>query len=102
MLVISFVLFLLGFMAVGLASSLRARPTKEDYYLASQGTAPWLVGLSAVATNNSGYMFIGVIGYTYATGLASIWLMLGWIAGDLMASLFVHRRLRAAAGQSGP
>lgn len=101
MLVISFVLFLLGFMAVGLASSLRARPTKEDYYLASQGTAPWLVGLSAVATNNSGYMFIGVIGYTYATGLASIWLMLGWIAGDLMASLFVHRRLRAAAGQSG-
>ena len=27
------------------------------------------IGLSAVATNNSGYMFIGAIGYTYATGL---------------------------------
>ena len=39
-------------------------------------------------------MFIGVIGYTYATGLASIWLMFGWIAGDFLASTFIHSRLR--------
>ncbi len=56
-----------------------------------------LAGLSAVATNNSGYMFIGVIGYTYSTGLASFWLMLGWILGDYLASRWVHPRLRAAA-----
>ena len=60
-----------------------------------------MVGLSAVATNNSGYMFIGVIGYTYATGLASIWLMIGWIVGDFLASTFVHRRLRTATELSG-
>jgi Na+/proline symporter len=59
------------------------------------------VGLSAVATNNSGYMFIGVIGYTYATGLASAWLMVGWIAGDFLASLFIHKQLRNATANSG-
>ena len=99
--VISFVACLLAFAAVGLSSIWKSRGTKQDYYLASANVRPWLVGLSAVATNNSGYMFIGVIGYTYATGLASIWLMVGWIAGDFIASLYVHRRLRQSVERSG-
>ncbi|MBV1931127.1 MAG: sodium/proline symporter [Porticoccaceae bacterium] len=99
--VYSFVGFLLLFTLIGLSSTWRSRATKEDYYLASGSVRPWLVGLSAVATNNSGYMFIGVIGYTYMTGLASIWLMVGWIAGDFLASLFVHKRLRRATSASG-
>ena len=93
---LSFIGFLLAFTLIGLSSLLKSRGTRHDYYLADNTVSPWLVGLSAVATNNSGYMFIGVIGYTYATGLASIWLMIGWIAGDFLASLFVHSRLRVA------
>jgi sodium/proline symporter len=92
--VISFLVFLGAFALVGFSSILVSRPVEGDYYLAGSQQPPWLVGLSAVATNNSGYMFIGVIGYTYAAGLAAIWLMLGWITGDLLASLFVHDRLR--------
>lgn len=94
--IISFLFFLLLFVLIGVSSARESRGTKQDYYLASSSVSPGLVGLSAVATNNSGYMFIGVIGYTYATGLASIWLMLGWIVGDFLASTFVHRRLRSA------
>ncbi|MFO7495109.1 MAG: hypothetical protein R6X05_05685, partial [Desulfobacterales bacterium] len=71
-------------------------------YLASSNIRPSLAGLSAVATNNSGYMFIGVIGFTYVTGLAAMWLMVGWILGDFLASLFIHRRLReVTAPRSG-
>ena len=99
--IISFLFFLLLFVAIGISSARKSRGTKQDYYLASSSLSPALVGLSAVATNNSGYMFIGVIGYTYATGLASIWLMIGWIVGDFLASTFVHRRLRAATESSG-
>ena len=98
--IISFIFFLLAFVAIGLLSTRKSRGTKADYYLASGSVKPWLVGLSAVATNNSGYMFIGVIGYTYATGLASIWLMIGWILGDFLASLFVHSRLHEATSRS--
>lgn len=96
----SFLGFFLLFALIGLSSVRFSRGNKTDYYLASGSISPWLVGLSAVATNNSGYMFIGVIGYTYTTGLASIWLMLGWITGDFLASLFVHKRLRDATSAS--
>ncbi|MGH0030298.1 MAG: sodium/proline symporter [Myxococcota bacterium] len=94
MIVAAFLFFLALFAGVGLASHRRARGDRRDYLIASHDTPPWLVGLSAVATNNSGYMFIGIIGYTYAVGLPSIWLMVGWIVGDLAASSVIHRRLR--------
>ena len=100
MIVASFIAFLCLFLGVGLASAFRAKKSRTDYYLAEKEVPPWLVGLSAVATNNSGYMFIGVIGFTYATGLAAIWLMVGWILGDYIASLFIHRRLREATGRT--
>lgn len=101
MILLAFALCLLLFVAIGLASVRKAKRTSEDYYLASRSVRPWLAGLSAVATNNSGYMFIGVIGFTYTTGLAAIWLMIGWILGDFLASLFVHRRLREATSATG-
>lgn len=97
----SFVCCLLIFLIIGLASARKRQQGEQDYYVASHSVAPWLVGLSAVATNNSGYMFIGVIGYTYTVGLSSSVLMLGWILGDFLASLWVHKKLRAVALQHG-
>jgi sodium/proline symporter len=95
----SFLFFLAVFLIIGVSSYFYSLHTRHDYYLASQTMPPWLVGLSAVATNNSGYMFIGIIGFTYTSGLSSIWLMIGWITGDFLASLFVHPRLREATSQ---
>jgi SSS family transporter len=92
----SFLFFLAVFIGVGVSAYRFARSDSRDYLLASQTTPAWLAGLSAVATNNSGYMFIGVIGYTYATGLPALWMMVGWLAGDAIASHFVHARLRGA------
>ena len=97
MIIATFLFFLALFAGIGIASHVRAKGDARDYLLASQETPPWLVGLSAIATNNSGYMFIGVIGYTYAIGLPSIWLMIGWIFGDFIASSLIHRRLREAS-----
>jgi sodium/proline symporter len=91
---LSFTLCLLLFLAIGLLSVRKKHDTKQDYYVASNSVAPWLVGLSAVATNNSGYMFIGVIGYTYYQGLYAILLMLAWLIGDFLASIFVHRKFQ--------
>jgi len=98
---VSFIVFLFVFLAIGVSSARRASGTRKDYYLASHSVSPALVGLSAVATNNSGYMFIGVIGYTYATGLPAIWLMLGWILGDFLASLFIHSKITSATKATG-
>ena len=76
---------LLFFIAlIGISSSRFNKPTVKNYYLADKSLSPWLSGLSAMATNNSGYMFIGLIGFTYLNGLSSIWLMIGWILGDYL------------------
>lgn len=100
MMVVTFVTMLAAFLVVGIYSAKHSQDTTSDYYLASNNVHPMLAGLSAVATNNSGYMFIGVIGYTYAVGLASIWLMVGWIVGDFIASMLVYRQLRVATGDT--
>ena len=97
MIIASFGAFLLGFVVIGVLSALKNRHNSADYLLAGQNVKPWLVALSAVASGNSGYMFIGMIGYTYSVGLSSVWLMVGWILGDFLAATFIHKRLRIAS-----
>jgi len=97
---ISFFLFLFLFLAVGVASIIKNRHTTADYLIATHSVHPFIVALSAVATNNSGYMFIGMIGFTYVYGLVSIWLMVGWIFGDFLMSLIVYPKLRTVSAKS--
>lgn len=99
MLIASFLTFLLFFLVVGLWSATRSKKTAADYLIAGKSIAPWLAGLSAVATNNSGYMFIGMIGYTYVAGLQSIWLMFGWVVGDLLAQLIAGKQIRQTSAR---
>ena len=94
MIFFSFCLFLLLFTLVGSLSVLKKKNTSIDYLLANQEIKPWLAAISAIATSNSGYMFIGQIGFTYVYGLQSVWLMFGLIFGDFISSLFVHKNLR--------
>lgn len=94
MTVLSFLFFLGLIICVGIASSLLKQKTNADYLIASYSVPAWLVGLSAVATNNSGYMFIGMIGFSYTVGLSSIWLMIGWVFGDFLVSFLIHKPLR--------
>lgn len=97
--VVSFTLFLVFFTAIGLLSARRSRKTTEDYLVASRSVNPWLTALSSVATNNSGFMFIGLIGFAYMDGFKAFWLQFGWIMGDLVAWLWIHRRIRSVSGQ---
>lgn len=94
MIFFSFCLFLLLFTLVGSLSVLKKKNTSVDYLLANQEIKPWLAAISAIATSNSGYMFIGQIGFTYVYGLQSVWLMFGLIFGDFISSLFVHKNIR--------
>ena len=91
---VSFALFLLAFTAIGALSARRSQTSPSDYLVASRSVHPWLVALSAVSTNNSGYMFIGLIGFAWREGLSATWITLGWIVGDLLTWLWVHRRVR--------
>jgi sodium/proline symporter len=99
MVALSFVSFLFLFVLIGIISGLKSKKTSEDYLLASRLEKPWMIALCAVATNNSGYMFIGIIGYTYLNGLAVIWIFLPLIIGDYCASLFAYKNIRVASAK---
>lgn len=96
--VAGFTLFMLLFVGAGLLSLRKKHNSRKDYFLAGQNAPPWMVGISAIATNNSGYMFTGMLGYTYIAGLSAVWIALGFVLGDFIASLFVHQRFRRQAG----
>ena len=91
---ITFVTFLLLFTTVGIYSSTHQRNTTTDYLLASRHVSPWLTALSAMATGQSGLLFIGQVGFAYKIGISSLWLIVGWVIGDYLAWLFVFKRLR--------
>lgn len=82
------------FVIIGVLSSFKSKNNSADYLLASRRGHPIMIALSAVATNNSGYMFIGVIGYTYLNGIAVIWIFIPLIIGDFCASLFAYKKIR--------
>jgi sodium/proline symporter len=100
MITASFISCLLIFVIIGTLSYFKSQKNAEDYLIAQKSISPWLAGLSAVATNNSGFMFIGMIGLTYATGLSSIWLMIGWIIGDLIGNLLAVKQIRIASARN--
>ncbi|WP_346290127.1 sodium/proline symporter [Sphaerothrix gracilis] len=91
---ITFASFIALFIGVGLYASRRKSSTSSDYLLAGRGVNSWLAALSTVATGNSGFMFIGLIGFTYETGLSAIWISVGYLTGEICAWLSVHKRLR--------
>lgn len=90
----SFLFFLLCFLGIGIYSATQKQSNTEDYLLAGRSVSPWLTALSAVSSNNSGFMFIAMIGATYQSGLSSMWLMVGWISGDYLAWLFIFKQFR--------
>ena len=92
--VLSFLAFLIGFTLIGAYASRRKTSTTDDYLLASRSIGPWFTAMSAVSTNNSGFMFIGLIGTSYTMGLSAIWIIFGWIFGDYLMWFWIHRRLR--------
>jgi Na+/proline symporter len=95
--VVTFFVFLTFFAVIGLSSVVKKKNTTADYLLAGQNVKPWLVALAAVATCNSGYMFIGLIGFTYKVGLTSIWVAIGWVFGDFISSIFSFKHIRRFA-----
>ena len=92
--ILSFLAFLIGFTLIGAYASRRKSSTTDDYLLASRSIGPWFTAMSAVSTNNSGFMFIGLIGTSYTMGLSAIWIIFGWIFGDYLMWFWIHRRLR--------
>jgi sodium/proline symporter len=90
----SFLLFMLFFAGVGLASMRVKEDTTDDYLVAGRGMHPALAALSAVSTWNSGYMFIGFIGFIFLNGYSAIWIAVVSTIGQLVAWIWLYKYIQ--------
>ena len=100
MAIITFVILISLFVLLGLVSGLKKTGDSYVYFLTRHTTNPWLAAISAIATNHSGYIFIGQVGFIYVYGLQAIWMTNGWKIGDFLTFLFIHKKLRIESGKS--
>ena len=101
MLVLSFLFFMTLFAGVGLASMFVKEDTTDDYLVAGRGMHPALAALSAVSTWNSGYMFIGFIGFTYVMGFNVLWLGIVSTIGQLVAWVWLYKFIQTEGQERG-
>ncbi len=74
---ISFALYTLAIVGVGLYSARFARRSDEDYFLAGRSLGPWVAALSASASSESGWVTLGLVGWAFTTGYSAYWIIPG-------------------------
>ena len=92
--ILSFIFFMSVFAGVGLASIRVKKDTTDDYLVAGRGMSPSLAALSAVSTWNSGYMFIGFIGFTYTMGYPLSFLALNSTICQYVAWMWLYKNIQ--------
>ena len=92
--IISFLVFMLLFAGVGMASIRVKKDATDDYLVAGRGMHPALAALSAVSTWNSGYMFIGFIGFMWLMGYSAIWISVISTIGQLVDRIWLYKYIQ--------
>ena len=80
---------------VALRGKISAQSTAEAYFLSNRNLKWYSIALSTIATNVSGYQFLGMMGSAYLYGLAQANLEINAVQGILIATfIFVPLFLR--------
>ena len=100
-LVVSFIIYTVGIITIGLYSARRRKRTSDDFVLANRELGAWVSALSASASAESGWVMLGLVGEAYLFGAAAFWIVPGIAAGYIFNWLFVADRLRKSTLESG-
>jgi len=99
--VVSFAVYTLFIVGVGLYSAKFARRSDEDYFLAGRSLGPWTAALSASASAESGWVTMGLVGLAFASGMQAYWLIPGVCLGYLFNWFILAARLRDHSSNLG-
>jgi len=98
---ISFVLYTLGILAVGIYSARYSRHGSEDFFLAGRGLGPWVAALSSSASAESGWVTLGLVGTSFSTGVGALWIVPGTVAAFLFNWFVIGEHLRRFSREHG-
>ncbi|MDF1545186.1 MAG: sodium/proline symporter [bacterium] len=101
LLAISFVVYSLFIVAVGIYTTRWRKKTDDDFVLANRELGSWASALSASASAESGWVMLGLVGMAFSSGLSAIWIAPGIGLGYLFNWFVIADRLRAESGDLG-
>jgi len=90
---VSFTVYSLAIVAVGVYSSRFARRSDEDYFLANRSLGKWVAALSASASSESGWVTLGLVGMAFTHGVQAYWIIPGCLIGFAFNWFIVAGRL---------
>jgi len=99
--VISFALYTLLIVAIGVYSSRYAKRSDEDYFLAGRSLGPWIAALSSSASTSSGWVTMGLVGFGFLNGVQAYWLIPGVAFGIALNWFVLAAKLRDRAYDLG-
>lgn len=96
---ISFVVYTVGIIALGLYSARFSKKTASDFFLADRGLGAWVAALSSSASAESGWVTMGLVGMAFKTGIGALWIVLGTFLAFLFNWFVLAWRLRSTAAR---
>jgi sodium/proline symporter len=90
---VSFAVYTMAIIAIGLYSAKFARRSDEDYFLAGRSLGSWVAALSASASSESGWVTLGLVGLAFTKGFVAYWIIPGCLIGFLFNWFVVAGRM---------
>jgi sodium/proline symporter len=94
MAVLSFCLYLLIIVIIGILSTKFSSSGLPEFFLAGRKLKQFVVALSAVVSGRSAWLLIGVTGVAFTIGAPAVWAVTGYITAEVFLFIFVGKRLR--------
>ncbi len=91
--IVAFGLYFLLMLGVGLVFFKKTN-TLSDFILGDRSMGPFVSAISAVASDMSGWMLMGLPGAVYLAGMNQLWIGIGLAIGTYTSWLVVAKRLR--------
>lgn len=98
---VSFAVYTLLIVGIGLYSARYAARSDEDYFLAGRSLGPWVAALSASASSESGWVTVGLVGWAFRSGVSAYWIIPGCLGGFLFNWWVIAPRLRVRSEAIG-
>ncbi|MHC5026386.1 MAG: sodium/proline symporter [Planctomycetota bacterium] len=98
---ISFAVYTLVIVGVGVLSARRGARSDEDYFLAGRSLGPWIAALSASASSESGWVTIGLVGWAFQQGVIAYWIIPGCLIGYLFNWFVLAKRVNLESQRTG-